>query len=101
MGEGEDGGAVITGDAVLIDVLAAAQRFAAWYLEFLSCASAGARSSQAVDAGSRDEVTARVQHAVFDLIAAVHAMNRYCSALEARRAEHVGPPAKVVLEQVH
>ncbi|MFQ3622281.1 MAG: hypothetical protein SNJ73_01925 [Acetobacteraceae bacterium] len=101
MGEVGDEGAAITGDAVLIDVLAAAQRFAAWYVEFLSCEAAGEDSAEDAALGGRDQVAARVQHAVFDLIAAVHAMNRHCTAGEARAAVAPGQAAKHSLEPVH
>ncbi len=84
MGEQAEEGASISGDAVLIRVLAAAQRFAAWYLEFLSCDIASHSDVHPAADTARDLVAARLQHAVFDLIAAVHAMNRHCSVREAR-----------------
>lgn len=84
MGEEAEDAAAISGDAVVIQVLAAAQRFAAWYVEFLSCDVTPAGDEEAESAAGRDHVAARVQHAVFDLIAAVHAMNRHYSGSDAR-----------------
>ncbi len=92
MGEEAEETASISGDAVLIQVLAAAQRFAAWYVEFLSCDIAADSDVDPVPGAERDLVAARVQHAVFDLIAAVHAMNRHCSGSEARML--AGPSLK-------
>jgi hypothetical protein len=70
----------VSGDPVLLDVLAAAQRFAAWYAEYLSrdaAASPGAGAG-ATEPESGELITCKLQHAVFDLMAAVHAMNRHC-----------------------
>ncbi|MCS6854491.1 MAG: hypothetical protein NZ523_07020 [Elioraea sp.] len=85
MGEEAEETAAISGDAVVIQVLAAAQRFAAWYVEFLSCDVASDSEETARPEAGRDHVAARVQHAVFDLIAAVHAMNRHYSGSEATK----------------
>jgi hypothetical protein len=71
----------IQGDRVLIEVLAAAQRFAAWYAEYLSRGAAGS----APDDADGDLVACKLQHAVFDLLAAVHDMNRHCTAPERER----------------
>lgn len=92
MGEEAEDGAAISGEPVLIQVLAAAQRFAAWYVEFLSCDIASDREHDPAPDAERDRVAARVQHAVFDLIAAVHAMNRHYSGSEARMP--AGPALK-------
>ncbi len=72
----------IQGDRVLIEVLAAAQRFAAWYAEYLSRDAAG----PARDDRDGDLVASKLQHAVFDLMAAVHEMNRHCTAPEHQRS---------------
>lgn len=72
----------IQGDRVLIEVLAAAQRFAAWYAEYLSRDAAG----PARDDGDGELVASKLQHAVFDLMAAVHEMNRHCTAPERERS---------------
>ncbi len=83
MGEETEDRAAISGDAVLIQVLAAAQRFVAWYVEFLSCDLASDGGHRSAADAERDQIAVRVQHALFDLIAAVHAMNRHCSRSEA------------------
>lgn len=72
----------IQGDRVLIEVLAAAQRFAAWYAEYLSRDAAGPAREDA----DAELVASKLQHAVFDLMAAVHEMNRHCTAPERERA---------------
>lgn len=71
----------IQGDRVLIEVLAAAQRFAAWYAEYLSRDAAGPAPQDA----ESDLVASKLQHAVFDLMAAVHEMNRHCTSPERER----------------
>lgn len=77
----------IQGDRVLIEVLAAAQRFAAWYAEYLSRDAAGT----APDDADGDRVASKLQHAVFDLMAAVHEMNRHCTAPERERSITAAP----------
>ncbi|QXM24236.1 hypothetical protein KO353_13370 [Elioraea tepida] len=69
----------VAGDPILLHVLAAAQRFAAWYAEYLSVGAAPAGYSGPAAEQRVDEVVRHLQHAVFDLMAAVHAMNRHCS----------------------
>lgn len=76
---------VVTGDPTLLKVLATAQRFAAWYAEFLSVSVAEPSPVRrpGVD-GPReerreDDLVRHLQHALFDLIAAVHEMNRMCA----------------------
>lgn len=71
----------VSGDPVLLNVLATAQRFAAWYAEYLSAGVASASHAVAEEAGQQraDELTRNLQHAVFDLMAAVHEMNRHCA----------------------
>jgi hypothetical protein len=71
----------IQGDRVLIEVLAAAQRFAAWYAEYLSREAAGSGPQHP----ENDLVASKLQHAVFDLMAAVYEMNRHCTAPEYER----------------
>ncbi|WP_439576812.1 hypothetical protein [Elioraea sp.] len=66
---------------MLIEVLAAAQRFAAWYAEYLSREAARC----APDNAEGELVASKLQHAVFDLMAAVHEMNRHCAAPEGQR----------------
>jgi hypothetical protein len=79
----------VAGDPVLIDVLEAAQRFAAWYAEFLSRDAADRGAAK--DGAAQDAlVTSKLQHAVFDLMAAVHAMNRHCAAAERRLVVEAG-----------
>jgi hypothetical protein len=66
---------------VLLNVLATAQRFAAWYAEYLSAGVPPAPGALAeAEAKLRaDELARHLQHAVFDLMAAVHEMNRHCT----------------------
>jgi len=85
-GAGEETVAV-EGDRVLIEVLAAAQRFAAWYAEYLSRDAAGPARADT----EGDLVAIKLQHAVFDLLAAVHEMNRHCTAPERRRCVAAAP----------
>lgn len=102
MGKEAEDGAAISGEPVLIQVLAAAQRFAAWYVEFLSCDATPDRDDDLESAAGRDQVAARVQHAVFDLIAAVHAMNRHYSGSQARMVTaSPGQGQRVTPEPVH
>ncbi|MCS6922216.1 MAG: hypothetical protein NZM07_09950 [Elioraea sp.] len=102
MGEEADEAAAISGDAVVIQVLAAAQRFAAWYVEFLSCDVTPEGDDEPESSPGRHHVAARVQHAVFDLIAAVHAMNRHYSGNHARMATaSPGNGQRVTPEPVH
>jgi hypothetical protein len=74
-------------DRVLIEVLAAAQRFVAWYAEYLSRDAAGPAREDA----DGELVASKLQHAVFDLMAAVHEMNRHCTAPERERAITAAP----------
>jgi hypothetical protein len=71
----------VSGDPVLLNVLATAQRFAAWYAEYLSAGVAPAPGAMADDDVQRraDDLARHLQHAVFDLMAAVHEMNRHCA----------------------
>ena len=102
MGEEADNGATVSGDAVLIRVLAAAQRFAAWYVEFLSCGMAPQIEGDQAPEAERERVAARLQHAVFDLIAAVYAMNRHCSGSVSRPVLTAARKARGALpEPVH
>lgn len=103
MGEEAEDGAAISCEPVLIQVLAAAQRFAAWYVEFLSCDTASDGGDDPAPDAERDRVAARVQHAVFDLIAAVHAMNRHYSGGEARLLTGASPKGRrrALPEPVH
>lgn len=78
----------VSGDPVLLDVLAAAQRFAAWYAEYLSRDAAASPGADAAEPESGELVTRKLQHAVFDLMAAVHAMNRHC--VESGREHSIG-----------
>ncbi|MCU0987150.1 MAG: hypothetical protein MUC89_19790 [Acetobacteraceae bacterium] len=71
----------VSGDPVLLNVLATAQRFAAWYAEYLSAGvppPPGAISELEVQQRA-DDLARHLQHAVFDLMAAVHEMNRHCA----------------------
>lgn len=79
----------VSGDSVLIEVLEAAQRFVAWYAEFLSRdGAAPARRGE----GAQDALIAsKLQHAVFDLMAAVHAMNRHYADAHRQRTVSAGP----------
>jgi len=72
----------ISGDPVLLNVLATAQRFAAWYAEYLSAGSM-TEAGAGADERRTDELVRNLQHAVFDLMAAVHEMNRHCAAATA------------------
>lgn len=74
----------VSGDPVLIEVLEAAQRFAAWYAEYLSRDAAGQAAAKSADPAEEELVASKLQHAVFDLMAAVHAMNRHCATAEQR-----------------
>jgi hypothetical protein len=71
----------VSGDPVLLNVLATAQRFAAWYAEYLSAGVPPAQGPVAeFDSQQRaDDLARHLQHAVFDLMAAVHEMNRHCA----------------------
>lgn len=82
----------VSGDPVLIEVLEAAQRFAAWYAEFLSRDAAGGAAAREDGTAEDALVTSKLQHAVFDLMAAVHAMNRHCAAAERRHSVSAGTP---------
>lgn len=82
----------VSGDPVLIEVLEAAQRFAAWYAEFLSRDAAGQAAANGADPTEDELVASKLQHAVFDLMAAVHAMNRHGAATERRRTVSAGMP---------
>lgn len=85
----------ITGDRVLMEVLAAAQRFAAWYTEYLSRGTTGAASAGA------DWVSCKLQHAVFDLMAAVHEMNRHCSAAGSTATITTAPRRRISEDALH
>jgi hypothetical protein len=71
----------VSGDPVLLNVLATAQRFAAWYAEYLSAGVPGpGGAALECDVQQRaDDLVRHLQHAVFDLMAAVHEMNRHCA----------------------
>lgn len=92
----------VTGDPVLLNVLATAQRFAAWYAEYLS---AGAEpAAQPSDPGVRqrtDDLVRHLQHAVFDLMAAVHDMNRHCAGEASHHDARQGRRLSVVRAAVH
>jgi len=75
----------ISGDPVLLNVLATAQRFAAWYAEYLSAGAAPQEERSAIVERRAEELVRNLQHAVFDLMEAVHAMNRHCAAAPAER----------------
>jgi hypothetical protein len=85
----------ISGDPILLNVLATAQRFAAWYAEYLSAGIPPAPGAIAeAEAKLRaDELARHLQHAVFDLMAAVHEMNRHCAGTP---ASHEAAPDRVV-----
>lgn len=96
----------VTGDPVLINVLATAQRFAAWYAEYLS---AGANAPEPLhEAGDErhaaeraEDLVRHLQHAVFDLMAAVHEMNRHCSGTHPAPTQHQGRVLSLVRAAVH
>jgi hypothetical protein len=69
----------VSGDPILLNVLATAQRFAAWYAEYLSAGTPQAQDPGPAAEQRAEDLVRQLQHAVFDLIAAVHAMNRHCS----------------------
>ena len=71
----------VSGDPVLLNVLATAQRFAAWYAEYLTAGEPPPQGSPSDDDVQQkaDDLSRHLQHAVFDLMAAVHEMNRHCS----------------------
>jgi hypothetical protein len=79
----------VSGDLVLIEVLEAAQRFVAWYAEFLS--RDGGAPAQRGEEAQDALIASKLQHAVFDLMAAVHAMNRHCTATHRQRTVSAGP----------
>jgi len=69
----------VSGDPILLQVLATAQRFAAWYAEYLSAGAQQAQLGGPAAEERAEDLVRHLQHAVFDLMAAVHAMNRHCS----------------------
>jgi hypothetical protein len=69
----------VAGDPILLNVLATAQRFAAWYAEYLSAGAAPPHEPGPASEQRAEELVRHLQHAVFDLMAAVHAMNRHCA----------------------
>ncbi len=71
----------VSGDPVLLNVLATAQRFAAWYAEYLAggVTPPGPAANDHDQQRRADELSRQLQHAVFDLMAAVHEMNRCCA----------------------
>lgn len=82
----------VSGDPILLNVLATAQRFAAWYAEYLSAGVTGAAGAATE---GREELVRHLQHAVFDLMAAVHAMNRHCAGAPTGR--EVAQPRRLAL----
>jgi hypothetical protein len=97
----------VTGDPVLLNVLATAQRFAAWYAEYLSAGVAPAptpNDSAADDAGAEqraEDLVRHLQHAVFDLMAAVHEMNRHCAGQPPSREQRQNRPLALARAAVH
>lgn len=90
----------VSGDPVLLDVLAAAQRFAAWYAEYLSRDAASVPGAEPAAPESGELVTRKLQHAVFDLMAAVHAMNRHCVETGRRHSIAADPAHERVSDDV-
>lgn len=96
----------VTGDPVLINVLAAAQRFAAWYAEYLSAGanppSAANDTAEAMAQEQRaEDLVQHLQHAVFDLMAAVHEMNRHCTGDDPAREGQRSRPLSLVRAAIH
>lgn len=85
----------VSGDPILLNVLATAQRFAAWYAEYLSAGAAGTREDDPHAVQRSEDLVRHLQHAVFDLMAAVHAMNRHCTG--AAPAREAPQPRQVAL----
>jgi hypothetical protein len=85
----------VAGDPILLNVLATAQRFAAWYAEYLSAGAAPPQQSGPDSERRAEELVRQLQHAVFDLMAAVHAMNRHCAGDPP--AEEAPKPRRVAL----
>ncbi len=96
----------VTGDPVLINVLATAQRFAAWYAEYLSAGAntpepAGEADDERVATERAEDLVRHLQHAVFDLMAAVHEMNRHCSGSPQAASPRQGRVLSLVRAAVH
>jgi hypothetical protein len=98
---------IVTGDPILLSVLATAQRFAAWYAEYLSAGVAAPAPAYSDTLDERlaerraEDLVRHLQHAVFDLMAAVHEMNRLCAGQSQARDQRSAPPLALARTALH